>query len=104
MNRRGENYVVSRPDVIVENRSRDPAPSRPYSRCLGRPGFVDSNDRFVAVIASRMTPDPAGRALILARSSIPKFPASGCGLRHCQKDGAQNTLTKRFPFALKAFR
>src|SRR5208282_1667898 len=29
-------------------RSPDPVPSRPYSRCVGRPAFIDSSDRGLA--------------------------------------------------------
>jgi hypothetical protein len=32
-------------------RSPDPVPSRPYSRCVGRPAFIDSHDRVVWVKA-----------------------------------------------------
>jgi transposase len=31
--------------VLPACRSTDPAPSRPYSRCVGRPAFIDASDR-----------------------------------------------------------
>jgi hypothetical protein len=32
-------------------RSPDPAPPRPYSRCVGRPAFLDLSERVVGVQA-----------------------------------------------------
>jgi len=39
-------------------RSPDPVPSRPYSRCVGRPAFIDSSDRGIGMKGFlRLQPD-----------------------------------------------
>ena len=41
----GSGAQLSRRDSPRACRSPDPVPSRPYSRCVGRPAFIDASDR-----------------------------------------------------------
>jgi hypothetical protein len=63
-------------------RSPDPAPPRPYSRCVGSPAYIDSNDRVVSTKAmSRQLVENAILALYgRGYAGAKDFPSK---FRHC---------------------